>query len=248
MKMNNQLNLNKSVSVDCVIFGFDFENLKVLLIQREPVLQDTVNRFSLPGDLIFDNEILDEAAIRVLKELTGLENIYLEQCGAFSDLDRLSKPEDKAWLNSVRDQPDSRVITIAYYALVNLNSFHPAPSNFASSATWQPVSSITSLAFDHYKILTSAHQALQTKLQTRPIGFNLLPDKFTLSQLHKLYEAIVGKTLDKRNFRRKMIKLQIVKKLNEKQQGVAHKPSNFYEFNLENYEKLVQEGFDNFGF
>ncbi len=248
MKQNNQRNLNKSVSVDCVIFGFDFENLKVLLIQRDPFVLGTERRYSLPGDLIFDDEILDEAAIRVLKELTGLENIYLEQFGAFSDLDRLSKPEDKAWLRSVRDQPETRVVTIAYYALVNLNSFHPTPSNFATSASWQPVSEITTLAFDHYQILTAARQALQSKLQTQPIGFNLLPEKFTLSQLHKLYEAIVGKALDKRNFRRKMIKLQIVKKLNEKQQGVPHKPSSFYEFNLENYEKLMQEGFDNFGF
>lgn len=248
MKQNNQRILNKSVSVDCVIFGFDFENLKVLLIQREQLLQDTETRYSLPGDLIFDDEILDDAAIRVLKELTGLENIYLEQFGAFSDLDRLSKPEDKAWLKSVRDQPESRVVTVAYYALVNLNSFHPAPSNFATSATWQPISDINSLAFDHFKILTSARKALQSKLQTHPIGFNLLPEKFTLSQLHRLYEAIVGRALDKRNFRRKMIKLQIVKKLNEKQQGVPHKPSSFYEFNLENYEKLMQEGFENFGF
>ena len=116
MKQNNQRILNKSVSVDCVIFGFDFENLKVLLIQREQLLQDSETRYSLPGDLIFDDEILDDAAIRVLKELTGLENIYLEQFGAFSDLDRLSKPEDKAWLKSVRDQPESRVVTVAYYA------------------------------------------------------------------------------------------------------------------------------------
>ena len=248
MKHNNQRNLNTGISVDCVIFGFDLEELKVLLIQRKSAKTAKDSRFSLPGDLIYNDETLDKAAIRVLRELTGLENIYLEQLGAFSELDRLSKPEDKAWLESIREQPDERVITIAYFALVNLNSFHPSPSNFATSASWQPLKNIESLAFDHSLLLQRAHEQLKAKLKTQPIGFNLLPEKFTLSQLHKLYEAIVGKELDKRNFRRKMIKLEIVKKLDEKQIGVPHKPSNFYELNLKNYQKLVEEGFDNFGF
>ncbi len=248
MKHNNQRKLNTGISVDCVIFGFDLEELKVLLIQRKTAQKAPDSRFSLPGDLIYNDETLDEAAIRVLKELTGLENIYLEQLGAFSALDRLSKIEDKIWLESIREQPNERVITIAYFALVNLNSFHPSPANFATSASWRPIQNVTSLAFDHHEIFESAHQQLKAKLQTQPIGFNLLPDKFTLSQLHKLYEAIVGKELDKRNFRRKMIKLDIVKKLEEKQVGVPHKPSNFYEFNQKNYQKLLKEGFDNFGF
>jgi 8-oxo-dGTP diphosphatase len=207
-----------------------------------------MDHFSLPGDLIYDNENLDQAAIRVLKELTGLENIFLEQLKAFSDLARLSSENDKTWLREVRDQPDDRVITIAYYSLVNLNSFELHPANFASSANWVPIDEIDTLAFDHMEILKTAHARLRAKLKTQPIGFNLLPEKFTLSQLHKLYESIIGKELDKRNFRRKMINLEIVKKLEEKQIGVSHKPSNFYEFNVKNYQKLVEVGFDNFGF
>lgn len=248
MNYNYQHNLNKGISVDCVIFGFDFEKLKVLVIQREANDNKGNSRFSLPGDLIFDDENLDQAGERVLKELTGLENIFLEQLGAFGNLDRLSKSADKEWLNAMRDQPDMRVITVAYYALVNLNAFHPMAANFAKSVSWQPVEDVKTMAFDHLEILKKAHKQLHAKLKIQPIGFNLLPEKFTLSQLHKLYEVIAGKELDKRNFRRKMIKLQIVEKLEEKQSGVPHKPSNFYQFNLENYEKLVEEGFDNFGF
>lgn len=248
MDNNYQHNLNKGISVDCVIFGFDFEKLQVLVIQRKPNDIDTGGRFSLPGDLIFDDETLDQAASRVLKELTGLENIFLEQAQAFSSLDRLAKPADKEWLRQIRDKPEVRVITVAYYALVNLSAINPMAANFAKTVSWTPIDDIDSMAFDHFEILKKAHQQLHTKLKIQPIGFNLLPEKFTLSQLHKLYEVIAGKELDKRNFRRKMIKLKIVEKLNEKQKGVPHKPSNFYQFNVENYQKLAETGFDNFGF
>ncbi|MFT5819239.1 MAG: 8-oxo-dGTP diphosphatase [Crocinitomix sp.] len=248
MDLNYQHNLNKGISVDCVIFGFDFEKLKVLVIQREPNDEPSKARFSLPGDLIYDDETLDEAATRVLKELTGLENIFLEQLGAFSSLDRLSKSADKEWLRMMRELPEERVITVAYFALVNLNAFNPMAANFAKTVSWKPVDEIDSMAFDHFEILQKAHHQLHSKLKIQPIGFNLLPEKFTLSQLHKLYEVIAGKELDKRNFRRKMIKLKIVEKLDEKQKGVPHKPSNFYHFNVENYQKLAETGFDNFGF
>lgn len=247
MDNNYQHNLNKGISVDCVIFGFDFEKLKVLVIQRESNEAGTMARFSLPGDLIFDDETLDQAASRVLKELTGLENIFLDQLQAFSSLNRLSKPADKEWLRQMREQPEERVITVAYYALVNLNGFNPMAANFAKTVSWKPVDDIDSMAFDHLEILQKAQQQLHSKLKIQPIGFNLLPEKFTLSQLHKLYEVIAGKELDKRNFRRKMIKLEIVEKLYEKQKGVPHKPSSFYQFNLENYQKLAETGFDNFG-
>ncbi len=121
-------------------------------------------------------------------------------------------------------------------------------ANFAKTVSWKPIDEIDSMAFDHLEILQKAHQQLHSKLKIKPIGFNLLPDKFTLSQLHKLYEVIAGKELDKRNFRRKMIKLEIVQKLDEKQKGVPHKPSNYYQFNVENYQKLAENGYDNFGF
>jgi 8-oxo-dGTP diphosphatase len=240
-------NLNNGISADCVILGFDFEKIQVLLIEREYSNSKTPE-YALPGDLIYDDENLDQAADRVLKELTGLTDIFLEQLGAFGDPNRLNKESDRKWLQSVRANPDVRVITVAYFALVNLRSFHPRPSHFARSVVWKPLNEIKELAFDHLDILNAAKRRLKINLDLRPIGFNLLPEKFTLTQLHKLYEAIQGKEIDKRNFRRKMAKLQIVERLNDKQKGVPHKPSNYYCFNLENYNKLVEEGFNNFGF
>lgn len=241
-------NLNNGISVDCVIFGFDFEKLQVLLIEREPEKKDNPLNYALPGDLIYNDENLDQAANRVLRELTGLEHIYMEQSAAFSSVERTQRESDRTWLESMRAQPDVRVVTVSYYSLVNINAFHPKPSSFANSVIWKPISEIEDLAFDHYDILKQAQHNLQTRLKVQPIGFNLLPEKFTLSQLHKLYEAILGRALDKRNFRRKMAKLDIVVRLNEKQQGVPHKPSNFYKFNTANYQKLMEEGYDNFGF
>lgn len=248
MPQNKQNNLNNGISVDCVIFGFDFKKLQILLIERKPSEKDDPTNYALPGDLIYNDENLDQAASRVLKELTGLENIYLEQSGAFGDVDRTKRESDRKWLETVRDQPDLRVITISYYSLVNINSFNPKPANFAKSVVWKPISEIEDLAFDHFQIFKEAHRKLQTGLKVRPIGFNLLPEKFTLSQLHKLYEAILGRELDKRNFRRKMAKLDLVERLEEKQKGVPHKPSNYYKFNTKNYQKLIEDGYDNFGF
>jgi 8-oxo-dGTP diphosphatase len=247
MSLNKNHQINPKISTDCVIFGFDNEGLQVLLIERKPVsANEEIN--ALPGDLIYDDEDLDDAAQRVLKELTGLSDIFLEQIGAFGSPDRLSKPEDKKWLESVRQYPDERVITVAYYSLVNKNLYEPQASSFAQSAVWVPVSEVTTLAFDHFEILQAALKQLRSKIKTQPVGFNLLPAQFVLSDLHKLYEAILGRPLDKRNFRRKINKLGIVESLNKKQTGVPHKPSLIYKFNEENYQRLVEEGYDNFGF
>ncbi|MDG1334267.1 MAG: NUDIX domain-containing protein [Crocinitomicaceae bacterium] len=248
MPHQNRHTLNNGISVDCVILGFDFEKLQVLLIERDSDSDDQASRYALPGDLIYDDENLNQAAHRVLKELTGLENIFLEQSHAHGDVERTKRESDQKWLESVRDEPSLRVITVAYYSLVNINAFKPSPSNFAKSVVWKPLGEIEDLAFDHFEILTQARRTLQAKIKLKPIGFNLLPEKFTLSQLHKLYESILGRELDKRNFRRKMMKLDIVERLDEKQIGVPHKPSNFYKFNIENYQKLIEEGYDNFGF
>jgi 8-oxo-dGTP diphosphatase len=248
MNQKNVRNLNSGISADCVIFGFDFEKLQVLLIERDSPNSSPKPEYALPGDLIYDDENLDQAAERVLFELTGLTDIFLEQLGAFGDPNRLSKAADKKWLKSIRSNPDQRVITVAYFSLVNIRSFNPRPSHFARSVVWKPLNEIKELAFDHLDILNAAKKRLKANLDLRPIGFNLLPDKFTLTQLHKLYEAIHGRELDKRNFRRKMANLKIVERLNDKQKGVPHKPSNYYMFNLKNYNKLVEEGFNNFGF
>jgi 8-oxo-dGTP diphosphatase len=247
MQIKNKHQINHRISADCVIFGFDFNQLRVLLIERQPV-EGVPQMMALPGDLIFEEENLDMAAGRVLKELTGLDDIFLEQVGAFGDPNRVNKPNDKKWLQAVRQDPDARVITVAYYTLVNMNDYEPQPSSFAKSASWILVDDITELAFDHFEIFQSALKKLKDKINTQPIGFNLLPDKFTFSQLHKLYESILGNELDKRNFRRKMLKLNIVESLDEKQEGVPHKPSQYFKFNEENYLKLVEKGFNNFGF
>jgi 8-oxo-dGTP diphosphatase len=191
---------------------------------------------------------LDIAANRVLFELTGLQTIFLEQVGAFGDTDRLNKEADKKWLRAVREEPDARVITIAYFSLVNIHEYAPQASSFAKSAAWIPLNEIDELAFDHSDILQTALKKLKNKIRIQPVGFNLLPEKFTLSQLQKLYEAILGRELDKRNFRRKMLKLQLVEMLEERQEKVPHKPSQYFKFNETNYNKLIENGFDNFGF
>ena len=245
-KINSELNPN--VSVDCVIFGFDLEQLTVLLIDRGEISSAFGPRLALPGNLIYDNENLDMAANRVLDELTGLKNIYLEQVGAFGDPDRIHKESDREWLKSIRAEPEARVITVAYYTLVPMQQYQPQASSFAKNADWIPVSEIKELAFDHFEILQAAKEKLKQKIKIQPIGFNLLPQKFTLSQLHRLYESILDKPLDKRNFRRKIQKLDILSSLSEKQRGVPHKPSLLYEFNEEKYQELTQTGFDNFGF
>lgn len=245
----NKKELNPNVSVDCLIFAFDLERLHVLLIDSGISGDPMQSRMAVPGDLIYDNESLDQAAKRVLNELTGIQNIYLDQIGAFGDPNRIGKKDsDKKWLESIRAQPEARVITVAYYSLVQMPNFSPKASSFAKSAGWAPIQDVHDLAFDHYEILQAGLKQLQQRIKTQPIGFNLLPEKFTLSQLHKLYECILGKDLDKRNFRRKILNLDILTNLEEKQIGVPHKPSQLFKFNEEKYKKLSEEGFDNFGF
>jgi hypothetical protein len=239
--------LNPHVSVDCVIFGFDFEELKVLLIERglpDGEEENFARTMMLPGDLVSDDENLDQSAMRVLKALTNLENIFLEQFGAFGDPLRVRKEKDLAWLKSMREDPDARVITVGYYSLVRLDKFQPAPSYYARSAEWVPVSEVPELAFDHNELLSNALSKLKYKARVEPIGFELLPQKFTLGQLQKLYEAIVGITLDKRNFRRKILSRGILQELEEKQQGVPHKPAKLYQFDPAEYEKLKGNSFD----
>ena len=248
--MNAKLHhvVNPRVSTDCVIFGFDNSKLNLLLITRKSKQSGESQRMALPGDLIYEDENLDQAASRVLGELTGLKDIYLQQIGAFGDPERLSASEDRDWLESVREQPDARVITVAYFSLVNMRDYAPQASSFAASARWVPLEMVRELAFDHHDILNAAKRRLRETLKNKPVGCNLRPEKFTLTQLHHLYEAILDKPLDKRNFRRKMLKLNILTRLEEKQKGVPHKPSRYYTFNQENYERLSDTGYNNFDF
>ncbi|MFN8276154.1 MAG: NUDIX domain-containing protein [Chitinophagales bacterium] len=231
--------LNPHVSVDCVIFGYDGQDLKVLLIERDPASTRGAH-WALPGNLVRDDEDLDQSAQRILNELTGLNNIYLEQLYAFGDPSRVRRDEDAAWLQQMRAEPQARVITVAYFALIKLENLVLRPDSFARKSEWYPLNKIPKLAFDHNDILAKAVQTLKRRTHHTPIGFELLPRKFTLGQLQKLYEAILGDELDKRNFRRKMKKLNILQPLAEKQRDVAHKPAQLYRFNARIYAQLVE--------
>ena len=240
--------LNENISVDCVVFGFDGTELHVLLIDREDEIKNVASAYALPGNLIYDNEDLNMAAERVLKELTGLSDIYLEQFGAFGDPNRIKKPEDQPWLKAVRANPNARVVTIAYYALIRMSDFILNPSSFAKEATWVPLKEIEHLPFDHFDILNQSLAYLRNNTKIRPVGYNLLPEKFTLNEMQKLYEAIFNKKIDNRNFRRKIINLEVLNKLDEKQEGVAHKPATYYQFNVDKYHSYIEKGFFKFEF
>ena len=223
--------MNPNVSVDCVVFGFDGQNLNVLLIEQKDVGQ--LRRFALPGDHLEEEEDLDQAAARVLKELTSLRGLYLKQSGAFGDPNRVKNIKDLPWLRSNRRDPGARVITIAYYALVKMEEFNPSASSFAERVFWHDVSNIPELAFDHSDIVVGALNILRQELAELRVGHELLPEKFTLSQMQALHEAILNSSFDKRNFRKKALNDEWVITLEEKQIGVLHKPARLYTWNKE---------------
>lgn len=215
-----------AVTVDCVIFGLDDEDLKVLLIQRD---QDPfAGQWALPGGFVRLDEDLDSAARRELAEETGVRDAYLEQLYTYGAPDR---------------DPRERVITVAYYALVNLVEHRIEATTDARDAAWFPLHDLPTLAFDHETILHAAHDRLRGKLRYQPIGFELLPDKFALRQLQDLYEKILDRDLDKRNFRKKIHSLDILEDLNEVEQDVAHRAARLYRFDREKYERKLKDGF-----
>ncbi len=238
-------NLIPNVSVDCVIFGFDFKQLNVLLIERNMQFENVVyNDLKLPGDLVGWQEDLYEGATRVLKNLTGLDNIFLKQFFAFGGIERLkSKQRDLVWLRNI-DHPEERVITVGYYSLINLGKPRRPDYIIRSDARWCPVSEIGELAFDHNAIVNQALDALRNETKSSPIAFELLPVKFTLSQLQKLYEVVIGTTFDKRNFRKKIAQVNYIVPINEKQTNVSHKPARLYMFSRDIYEKTHNDNFD----
>ena len=213
-------------SIDCVIFGFDEGELKILLIERNE--EPFKAWWALPGYLVEQDESLDNAAERILYELTGLRGIYMDQFYTFGDVDR---------------HPKGRVITVAYYAMIRLNgSKHLKPvTNFARKAVWVPISDLPDLAFDHDKIFTRGFEKVRNKISYQPIAFELLPEKFTLTQLQHLYEVILNKKLDKRNFRKKMLNYGILKELDEKQKGVSYRAAKLYKFDRRKYARLFQK-------
>lgn len=221
-----------NVSVDCVIFGWNGEHLSVLFIEQKRAGENSnaLPRLAIPGDLVFENEGLDDAANRILKELTNLEGIYLRQFEAFGNPSRVRELKDQDWLKANRDDPDAHVITVAYFSLVRKDLVQPEASSFASNTVWIEMHNIPDLAFDHNLIVEKALYRLQQNIEQKTIGFELLPKKFTLTQIQNLYEAILDRDLDKRNFRKSIKKLESIVPLNEKQVGVTHKPGQLFEY------------------
>jgi hypothetical protein len=237
-------NLNPHVSVDCVVFGFDFGKLNVLLIERNMRFEGAeYHDLKLPGDLVRKDEDLDTAAARVLKELTGLDHIYLKQFSAIGSPTRLvRRSRDMEWLRSI-GHPEEIVVTVAYYSLINIDQDKASRFILQSNARWCAVSELNELAFDHLSILQQALGVLRTDLMLKPIAYELLPKKFTLGQLQQLYEVILGSKLDKRNFRKKLANMPYIVRINEKQVDVSHKPARYFTFSRKGYLKTRKDSF-----
>ena len=216
-----------ALTVDCVVFGLDEQELKVMLIQRG--LPPFEGKWALPGGFVRLDETLDEAARRELQEETGLSKIFLEQLYTFSEVDR---------------DPRERVVSVAYYALVNLRDHQVHAATDARDAAWFGVHDVPSLAFDHAGILRLALERLRGKLRYQPVGFELLPKKFTLSELQHLYELVLERTLDKRNFRKRVVAMDLLVETDEVQQDVAHRAARLYRFDERKYRRLAKTGFN----
>jgi 8-oxo-dGTP diphosphatase len=213
------------LAVDCIIFGFDHEGLKILLIKRD--FEPEKGKWSLIGGFLKRDEILDNAAIRILNTYTGLHDIYMEQLYAYSEIDR---------------DPVERTISVSYYALINIEN-HNAELIQNYHAKWFSINDMPKLIFDHDEMVQHAITRLRYRTSIKPIGFELLPEKFTMRQLLELYEAILSKELDKRNFISKINSLEILNKLDEKDMGSSRKGSYLYTFNKEKYEEKLLNDF-----
>ena len=215
-----------ALSIDCLIFGFKSGELDILLVQHAQGISK--GKWALPGGWIRYNESVNDAAVRLLHDLTGVSNIYMEQLGVFGDVDRY---------------PQKRVITIGYFALVKPENYKLHPGFTASDARWFKISEVPTLPYDHNQILKVAMKHLKHKVRHEPIGFNLLPRKFTLHQLQELYESLLGIKLDKPNFRRKLMKMNLLTPSKEKQKDVSHRAASLFKFDKRNYDKLREKGF-----
>lgn len=228
---------NPHVSVDCVVFGFDGEKLRVLLIERNITEQnEQYNDKKLPGSIIYDNEDLDAAAARVLQEMTGLKNIYLSQFRSFGAPDRTSNPRDILWLERTTQQKIERIVTVAYMALMLISRRLSFDSSDAS-ANWYDVDDIEnlSLAFDHKQIVQAALQHIRHCFDVEPqLFFELLPRKFTLSQLRTLNDVVYGTHSDVRNFQKKIKQMHFLVELDEFEEGVPHRAARLYKFKKNN--------------
>jgi 8-oxo-dGTP diphosphatase len=215
-----------ALTTDCVVFGLDEEDLKVLLIER--ALAPHKGEWALPGGFVRVGESPDDSALRELIEETGLSKVYLEQLYTYGDPGR---------------DPREHVVTVAYYALVNLIEHPPRADTDAAKAEWFSLEDLPPLAFDHGEILKFAVERLRRKLRYQPIGFELLPPKFTLGELQWLYERILEQKLDKRNFRKKVLSFKLLKETGQFQKDVSHRAAQLYRFDRKRYQALAKQGF-----
>ena len=230
-KRNHQLDkfFSYSFSLDCLIFGFQDGKINLLLVKRDNA--PFKDQWAIPGDLIYPEEDLPNAASRILKDLTSIEGIDLHQAQTFGNPAR---------------HPQGRVITSAYFALVRMDELTEYANNWSSRIKWTPIYSIPRLSFDHNEIVLSTFELLKQKLIIEPIAFDLLPEKFTLNNLQDVYEYAFQQECDKANFRKKLKNIPLIK-LNEKQENVQHRPANMFAFDHENYKqqaKLQQHPFN----
>lgn len=214
------------LSIDCVVFGYHEGEIKVLLVQRD--VEPFKGHWALIGDLVAPTQNLQDAANNVLENLTGLKNIYMKQFFTFGSVDR---------------HPLGRVVTVAYFSLVNSINYQPIASSWAKSAEWININNLPELAFDHYEILQKGIETLKNEVRHKPTGFELLPKKFTLLEIQHLYEALLGYKFDKSNFRKKIQEMNILRPLNEVKENVSHRPAKLFEFDEKRYRALEKEGF-----
>lgn len=241
--LKNSKEYQPGLSIDCVIFGFDANQLKVLLIKT-----GYNERWSLPGGFISVNEDIDTAAVSILQARTGLQGIFLRQFATFGAVKRNQNHFSSYVLSHFgipeeeEDWYTSRFVTIGYYALVNFSKAIPQPDNPSEIVEWIDHSEVPELILDHREILDKALETLRTEINLMPVGYNLLPEKFTIPELQKLYETILGRSLDRRNFLRKITSIGILTKLDEKKSNVAHKAPNLYSFDKDKYEEVLKNG------
>ncbi|HEY4058082.1 MAG TPA: NUDIX domain-containing protein [Kofleriaceae bacterium] len=215
-----------ALAVDTVLFGVDEGDLKVLLIQRK--LAPFQHAWALPGGFVRLDETVDEAARRELEEEAGVKDVYLEQLYTFGTLNR---------------DPRERVVTVAYYALAKLSDHRIRAATDAMGVGWFSLDDLPKLAFDHAQVVALAHERLRGKVRYAPIGFELLPPRFSLTQLQRLYEIVLGTDLDKRNFRKKILSMDLLVETDEVEQNVRHRAARLFKFDRRKYDRLAKQGF-----
>ena len=239
-------NTLKEVSIDCVIFGFHDGELKVLLLRWKGT-----DAWSLPGGRIYLQESIDNAAHRILQERTGLKEIYLQQFYTFGAFERYKNMSPEETLKKIEQifgesgidvEMYGRTVSVGYFALVEFDQVVATPDWYTDECQWCEIATVPTLLFDHNEMIQLALKALRRQLSYQPVGYNLLPEKFTMPELQRLYETILGKQLDRRNFQKMMLSYDILERLTEKRTGGAYKAPFLYRFDKEKYEKSMEEG------